>query len=645
MDDKQQNFVIPESILSDLCSRFIITVPEEDRNDLIRIFFQIEIAHWFYLDFYCHDMDSPTSSSSGGSGSSHSSGSSSSSSSPSSSSSSSLSSEDGGDDSDNEEDFESNLVRQKFTSHMNNPHEQLKPCSIRVFAEQIFRYCPFLMQHSNQVNDILSKWKTFKHAVPTNGAIILDESMRYVLLVQGFWSKASWGFPKGKIFEEETESQCAIREVLEETGYDISDKLVEDDNLQININDQIIRLYIVTGVPKSTHFEPKTRREIKEVRWFALDDLPMHRRDNRSKYKLGFSPNAFFMVIPFIKSLKRWISSCSKSSKNGGNVSRRMNAASPSSSSRKHKVSHRRRANTNYQHEQQNHYQSHHTHHHHHHHQSHRHNNHFNGNGNYHSLNDSSLNSHHYNNNNMNNNSYKKLSKSNENLNTSINNNNNSSNISKNVLTPNKAKQQSQKSDRTPNAFLKHFSNGFSSALQQQQNTQNIEESFSDSNNIINNKQNSYYQKSQQNKYADLLSIKQAALANKTNNYSNNNGKQQNTVNNNNNKNLNGKVKNGQTPQQQQSGRTRTTSLNKDFSVNVTTNNNTSIKNSMSFNSNNYMSVKIQPQQNINTNNNINNNNNNNIRKQLNFNGPECWINFKFDMDSILQNLPPILDL
>ncbi len=58
------------------------------------------------------------------------------------------------------------------------------------------------------------------------------------------------------------------------------------------------------------------------------------------------------------------------------------------------------------------------------------------------------------------------------------------------------------------------------------------------------------------------------------------------------------------------------------------------------------MSVKIQSKQNINSNNNINNNNNNNnIRKQLNFNGPECWINFKFDMDSILQNLPPILDL
>ena len=34
-------------------SRFIINIPEEERQDLIRIFFQIELAHWFYLDFYC----------------------------------------------------------------------------------------------------------------------------------------------------------------------------------------------------------------------------------------------------------------------------------------------------------------------------------------------------------------------------------------------------------------------------------------------------------------------------------------------------------------------------------------------------------------------------------------------------------------
>lgn len=36
-------------------SRFVINIPEEDRADLVRLCFQIELAHWFYLDFYCPD--------------------------------------------------------------------------------------------------------------------------------------------------------------------------------------------------------------------------------------------------------------------------------------------------------------------------------------------------------------------------------------------------------------------------------------------------------------------------------------------------------------------------------------------------------------------------------------------------------------
>ncbi|KAK3592197.1 hypothetical protein CHS0354_001823 [Potamilus streckersoni] len=64
MDAQNQNLVaatctphfqIPDCVLDDLCSRFVINIPDEEKQDLIRIFFQIEQAHWFYLDFYCAD--------------------------------------------------------------------------------------------------------------------------------------------------------------------------------------------------------------------------------------------------------------------------------------------------------------------------------------------------------------------------------------------------------------------------------------------------------------------------------------------------------------------------------------------------------------------------------------------------------------
>lgn len=44
---------ISSDILDDLGCRFIINVPENERQNLIRVCFQIELAHWFYLDFYC----------------------------------------------------------------------------------------------------------------------------------------------------------------------------------------------------------------------------------------------------------------------------------------------------------------------------------------------------------------------------------------------------------------------------------------------------------------------------------------------------------------------------------------------------------------------------------------------------------------
>lgn len=51
----KENHSIPTEILDDLASRFIINVPVQERSDFIRICFQIELAHWFYLDFYCAD--------------------------------------------------------------------------------------------------------------------------------------------------------------------------------------------------------------------------------------------------------------------------------------------------------------------------------------------------------------------------------------------------------------------------------------------------------------------------------------------------------------------------------------------------------------------------------------------------------------
>lgn len=43
------------ALISAFCSflsRFLINIPEEERKDIVRLCFQIEAAHWFYVDFH-----------------------------------------------------------------------------------------------------------------------------------------------------------------------------------------------------------------------------------------------------------------------------------------------------------------------------------------------------------------------------------------------------------------------------------------------------------------------------------------------------------------------------------------------------------------------------------------------------------------
>ncbi|XP_056146785.1 m7GpppN-mRNA hydrolase-like [Lampris incognitus] len=239
MDSKRVD--IPPGVLDDLCSRFILHIPSEERDNAIRVCFQIELAHWFYLDFCIQ----------------------------------------------------------------NTPG--LPQCGIRDFAKAVFHHCPFLLPRGVDVQNVIEQWKEYKMGVPTYGAIILDEALENVLLVQGYLAKSGWGFPKGKVNEDEAPHDCAAREVLEETGFVIKDRICKDMYIEQKITDQLARLYIITGVSKDTKFNPKTRKEIRNIDWFSIEKLPCHRNDMTPKSKLGLAPNRFFMAIPFVRPLREWI--------------------------------------------------------------------------------------------------------------------------------------------------------------------------------------------------------------------------------------------------------------------------------------------------------------------------------------------------
>lgn len=233
-------YQVPKEILDDLSSRFIINIPEHDKQDIVRICFQVELAHWFYSDFYCSS---------------------------------------------------NKLVNISFFD----------------FAVQIFKNIPFLQRHLADINNIVTDWRAYKQSVPTYGAIILNEDLTEVLLVQSYFSKNSWSFPKGKINEKEAPVRCAIREVYEEIGFDITPYIDSYSFIELIKNEQIIRLYVIKHISKHTKFTPKTRCEIRNIQWFKIKDLFYNRGQSVNRYDQNGDPLSFFMVVPFIRRLRRFL--------------------------------------------------------------------------------------------------------------------------------------------------------------------------------------------------------------------------------------------------------------------------------------------------------------------------------------------------
>lgn len=236
--------------LEDLSSRFIVNLPSDELSSIERICFQVEQAHWFYEDFL--RPLNPTLPS---------------------------------------------LGLRRFSSHLLHTASMIVPLIQRYITGGSGQ------QDLEAAFDEFLKYKT---RVPVCGAILLAEDWNKCLLVKGWKSSAAWGFPKGKINQNEPERDCAIREVLEETGYDCSSLLPEDskDFMDLTMREQRLRLYIVPGVKESTKFETLTRKEISKIAWFKLSDLPTWKKSKDPPAGMG---GKFYLISPFIGRLKQWI--------------------------------------------------------------------------------------------------------------------------------------------------------------------------------------------------------------------------------------------------------------------------------------------------------------------------------------------------
>ncbi|KIW03730.1 uncharacterized protein PV09_05038 [Verruconis gallopava] len=202
---------------------------------------------------------------------------------------------------------------------------QLPQMNLRRFCELIFQHCPLLAPFQASAALSYAEFLAYKTRVPVRGAILLNSDMTAVVLVKGWNKKAKWSFPRGKINKEEKDLDCAIREVYEETGYDVREAGLVAENeadikfIDMSLREQQMRLYVFRDVPMDTRFEPKTRKEISKIGWFKVSDLAATGSQKHNSGGQGQQPSGtnvsqdglkssqFYMVAPFIRPLKHWI--------------------------------------------------------------------------------------------------------------------------------------------------------------------------------------------------------------------------------------------------------------------------------------------------------------------------------------------------
>ncbi|KIY30842.1 mRNA-decapping enzyme subunit 2 [Cryptococcus gattii E566] len=232
-----------DEILEDLNARFLINLPKEEMN-LLRVYWQAEQAHWFYED-YLRPLNPSLPS----------------------------------------------LSQRQFT---------------RLIIESSPLYSRLVSGSAVDYESVWDEYKSYKRMVPCCGGILLNKEGDKVLLVRGWKSNAGWSFPRGKINLAESEEACAVREVEEETGFDLTGMVNPDDKIKTYISAQEVTMFIVPGIDEATEFETQTRHEIGAIEWVALQDLPTWSGNKRGPRKTG-KAKRFYNVTPFVNPLKSWM--------------------------------------------------------------------------------------------------------------------------------------------------------------------------------------------------------------------------------------------------------------------------------------------------------------------------------------------------
>lgn len=193
--------------------RFIINLPEESLRSAPRICFELQEAHWFYLDYLY-------------------------------------------------ENSRKQLPKLNMVTFFNL---MLDTCDLlkAIYATP------------KQQRQLMDDWREYNKKVPSKGVILLNDQLTKCLMVQP-WKGEKWTFPRGKINEGETEVECAKREAWEETGINVDGRVDPTAFVEADVHGtgNAVRMFMIPDIAETIPCRPNVRKEISKIGWVRLDRLP-----------------------------------------------------------------------------------------------------------------------------------------------------------------------------------------------------------------------------------------------------------------------------------------------------------------------------------------------------------------------------------
>lgn len=239
--------IIDQSVLDEIIFRFFLNLTDIDLHP-VRLGFIIEEAHWFLIDFYVQYQNMSFRA------------------------------------------FAIQLFTYIYENNQNQQNEVNKDSSFCMNQENSDRISDIFTNaakidranlsaenlrinakmYLQSIDFYLKIFNDYKFCVPVYGAIIFDSTLDYVLLNQGYSKKAQFVFPRGKKSFNETGKDTAIREVYEEVGLDVKNKILD---IMFKPKKEKYSILIVVNQRMNVHLKSHTRNEIRDIKWVKMDKI------------------------------------------------------------------------------------------------------------------------------------------------------------------------------------------------------------------------------------------------------------------------------------------------------------------------------------------------------------------------------------